>query len=88
MRIGLACDERCDVALRATALGRTAAVRRQLVLAAGSRVVFPIAVRRAARAAIARRLRADRAVTLRVRVTATDDAGNATSRTLTVRISP
>jgi glucose/arabinose dehydrogenase len=86
-RFGVACDERCHVTLRATALGRTAALRRRLVLAAGARVVFRVTIRRAARRAIARRVRAGRAVPLRLRLTASDDAGNAAAGGLTIRIA-
>ena len=86
LRASVACDERCHVTLRATALGRTAALRRGLVLAAGSRVVVTARIRRAVRRAIVRRLRSHRPVTVRVRVTAADDARNAVTRTLTIRI--
>ena len=82
----MTCDERCHVAVRATAFGRTAALRSRIVLAAGSHVVLRMTIRRATRAAIARRRSAGRAVTLRIRVTAADDAGNATTRRLAIRI--
>jgi glucose/arabinose dehydrogenase len=86
LRVAVACDERCHVTLRATALGRTAASRSGLVLAAGSRVVVTTRIRRAARRAMVRRLRGHRPVLVHVRVTAADDARNAVTRTLTIRV--
>jgi glucose/arabinose dehydrogenase len=86
-RVVLACDERCHVTLYATALGRTAALRRKVVLAAGAFVSLRPAIRRATRALIARRTAAGRTVALRVRITAADDAGNRVTRRVVLRIS-
>jgi hypothetical protein len=86
-RVVVACDERCHVTLYATALGRTAGLRRKVVLAAGAHVPLRVTIRRATRRLIARRTAAGRTVTLHVRITAADDAGNRATRRLVLKIS-
>src|SRR4051794_28483125 len=86
LRFTLTCSERCNVRIRAAALGKTAALLKSRTLAARSRAVLTLTVRRAVRRSIERRLRRGLTVRVNVRITVKDAAGNETGRPLTMRI--
>ena len=94
--VGVSCNETCSA--RASATVRVPAVRRvkaktytlapvtRASIASGARVTVALRLSAGARTAIRRALRARKRVSAAVSVTATDIAGNATTRTRRIRL--
>ena len=85
------CDEACALTVRGTVSVRNSAQRYRLrsaaglLLRAGSRRLV-LRLPKTALRPVRRALRSGRVVTARLRLTAVDNAGNARSRTLVVRL--